>query len=71
MSTSLLRKVDRETFLSLDRATKLLVLRMLDQPTAADFDDLRNHPNAVALASWLLDLPPYRRAANELIGGAQ
>ncbi|WP_210686361.1 hypothetical protein [Mycolicibacterium sp. GESEQ-9] len=58
-----MRDVDLETFMSLDKGTRILVLRMLDDPTDADFTELRNHPNAQSLASWLLELPPYLRAA--------
>lgn len=51
--------VDLETFKALDKPTRQLILRLLDEPTDRDWEDLRQHPQGEALASWLLLLPAY------------
>lgn len=51
---------DLETFKSLDGPTRKLILRLLDEPTDADFESLRSHPNRLMLATWLGELPAYR-----------
>jgi hypothetical protein len=53
------RLADIETFQSLDRPTRALVLRMLARPTRDDREELRRHPNGEMLAAWLLRLPAY------------
>ena len=61
-----MEEADLETFLSLDRPTRHLVLRLLgeDGPsTDADRAVLDAHPNGEMLASWLLMLPAYRTKA--------
>jgi len=55
-----LKDADLNTFRALDKDTRSLVLRMLDDPTDSDFTALKAHPNAEVLASWLLELPAYR-----------
>ncbi|MBM0127580.1 hypothetical protein [Pimelobacter simplex] len=54
-----MQSIDLETFQSLDRPTRHLVLRLLDEPTETDWVALDKHPNGKMLASWLLELPAY------------
>ena len=49
-------------FLDLDKPTKALVLRLLDQPAEADWTEFGSLPNGKALARWLMTLPAYRNA---------
>lgn len=61
-----MEEADLETFLSLDRPTRHLVLRLLGEdgpPTDADRVALDAHPNSGMLASWLLTLPAYTTKA--------
>lgn len=51
---------DLETFKGQDAPTRALILRLLDEPSDADFIELANHPNGAMLATWLLELPAYR-----------
>ena len=53
------RQADIETFQSLDRSTRALILRMLARPTQDDREELRQHPNGEMLGAWLMRLPAY------------
>ena len=53
------RQADIETFQSLDRPTRALILRMLARPTHDDREELRQHPYGEMLGTWLLRLPAY------------
>jgi hypothetical protein len=53
------RQADIETFQSLDRRTRALILRMLARPTHDDREELMQHPNGEMLGAWLLRLPAY------------
>lgn len=56
-----MREADLETFKSLDKPTRALILRLLDVPTDEDHEALRRHPNGAMLANWLLELPAYSK----------
>jgi hypothetical protein len=58
-----MQDADLETFKSLDKPTRTLVLRLLDSPTDKDHDALDRHPNGAMLASWLLTLPAYANSS--------
>ncbi len=60
-----LRDADAATFTALDKPTRQLILRLLDEPTTADHDALRAHPNGAMLAEWLLSLPAYSEGNDE------
>jgi len=59
MSNWELKCDDLETFTAFDAPTRALILRLLDEPTDADFAALKERPNAVMLATWLGELPAY------------
>lgn len=54
------KRADLETFLSFDRATRRLVLRLIAGIDEGAFEELDRHPQAKTLASWLLTLPAYQ-----------
>ncbi len=58
-STWELRDADLQTFQALDQPSRHLILRLLDEPSSADFADLAAQPNGAMLANWLLALPAY------------
>ena len=63
-----LQPEDLATFQDLDAATRDLVLRLLGRdgpPAESDHEALAQHPRAPMLASWLLELPAYRRTSYE------
>lgn len=57
------REEDQRTFLSLDQPTRALILRLLSDPSDADWEELGKHPNSRKLTEWLFSQPAYQRAA--------